>query len=419
MSERYVLISTDSHAGLPAEQYREYIDPEYREAFDRAQQSALAQQMYANEDEHAKFLREWNAEIGQHGGMRGAWDPHVRDKEMDHDGVVAEVVFPDADSAGVGGVSATPFSAGLASTGDGDAELTLAGAWAHNRWLVEFCATSPERRAGVALVPMHDVAEAVRMIEWSADHGLRGGVMIPTKWGRLPSYNDPVYDPVWSAAAATGLPVHTHSGVGPDPDDYGITPGLIAIYTVESYWWAARPLWALILGGVFERHPQLKYVIAENGAWWTPDILTRMDNKWEGDHATRKFGPAIFRSGLTMRPSEYFDRNCWMAASVMGDIEVDRRHEIGVGNLMWGSDYPHPEGTWPNTRPWLTERFADVPPAEVSQILGLTAARVYGFDLDALAPHVERVGPTLAELHGLVPSLARDGSAAMQAGVAE
>ncbi|MFD0852193.1 amidohydrolase family protein, partial [Actinomadura adrarensis] len=188
----------------------------------------------------------------------------------------------------------------------------------------------------------------------------------------------------------TGLPVHTHSGVGPDPDDYGITPGLIAIYTTEAYWWAARPLWALILGGVFERHPRLKYVIAENGAWWVPDIISRMDSKWEGDHATRKFGPAAFRSGLTLKPSEYFNRNVWMAASVMGDVEVDRRHEIGVDNLMWGSDYPHPEGSWPHTRPWLKDRFAHVPQDEVRRILGLTAAEVYGFDLDALAPHVER-----------------------------
>jgi predicted TIM-barrel fold metal-dependent hydrolase len=408
MSERYVLISTDSHAGLTAEGYREYIDPRHREAYDRAHAEAEALKQLAETDDHRKFLAEWNSEIGQHGGMRGAWDPQVRNKEMDHDGVAAEVVFPDADSAGVGGVAATPFSAGLTSTGDSDAELTLAGAWAHNRWLAEFCRNSPERRAGVALVPMHDVAEAVKLIEWSASNGLRGGIMIPTKWGRLPSYNDPVYDPVWAAAAATGLPVHTHSGVGPDKDDYGYTPGLIAIYTVEAYWWAARPLWALILGGVFERHPELKYVIAENGAWWTPDILTRMDSKWAGDHATRKFGPAAFRSGLTMKPSEYFDRNCWMAASVMGDIEVERRHQIGIGNLMWGSDYPHPEGTWPNTRPWLAERFGKVPPSEVSQILGLTAARVYGFDLDALKPHVDRAGPSLADIHGPVASPVRE-----------
>ncbi|ROO85437.1 putative TIM-barrel fold metal-dependent hydrolase [Actinocorallia herbida] len=400
MSDSYVLISTDSHAGLPAEGYRDYIDAEYREAFDAAQEEAEAMRQLAENDEHRSFLAEWNAEIGHHGGMKGAYDPAVRTKEMDHDGVAAEVVFPDADSAGVGGVAKTPFAAGLGSTGDDDAEMTLAGAWAHNRWIAEFCQDSPERRAGVAIVPLHDVAAAVKMIEWSADHGLRGGIMIPTKWGALPSYNDPVYDPVWAAASATGLPVHTHSGVGPDPDDYGYTPGLIAIYATEAYWWAARPLWALILGGVFERHPALKYVVAENGAWWTPDIVSRMDSKWEGHHATRKFGPAAFRAGLTMKPGDYFRRNCFMAASVMGDVEVDRRHEIGVGNLMWGSDYPHPEGTWPNTRPWLAERFGRVPQEDVRQILGLTAAEVYGFDLDALAPHVDRVGPTVADIHG-------------------
>lgn len=396
MTDRYVLVSTDSHAGLPAEQYRDYLDARYREAFNQAQAEAEAMRKLADNDDHRKFLAEWNSEIGEHGGMRGAWDPVVRDKEMDHDGVAAEVVFPDADSAGVGGVAATPFGSGLGSTGDSDPELVAAGAWAHNRWVAEFCQHSPERRAGVAIVPLHDVGAAVTMIEWAAGHGLRGGIMIPTRWGKQPSYNDTCYDPVWAAAAATGLPVHTHSGVG--PDDYGITPGLISIYTTEAYWWAARPLWALILGGVFERHPALKYVIAENGAWWVPDIITRMDSKWEGDHATRKFGPAAFRSGLTLKPSEYFHRNVFMAASVMGPAEIERRHQIGVRNLMWGSDYPHPEGTWPNTRRWLAERFRDVPVAETRSILGLTAAEVYHFDLAALAPHVDRAGPAVSDI---------------------
>lgn len=330
MNDRYALISTDSHAGLPAEGYRAYVDPRYHEAFDKAQAEAAAMAELARSDDQQKFLAEWNSEIGEHGGMKGAWDPEVRNKEMDHDGVAAEVIFPDADSAGVGGVSKTPFTAGLGSTGSHDAEMTLAGAWAHNRWISEFCQNSPERRAGVAIVPLHDVDAATAMIEWSAAHGLRGGIMIPTKWGSLPSYNDPVYDPVWAAAAATGLPVHTHSGVG--PDDYGYTPGLISIFTTEAYWWAARPLWALILGGVFERHPSLKYACAENGAWWVPDVISRMDAKWEGDHATRKFGPAAFRSGLSMKPSEYFHRNCFLAASVMG-----RPRSSGATRSAWAT----------------------------------------------------------------------------------
>ena len=170
------------------------------------------------------------------------------------------------------------------------------GARAHNRWLAEFCSHSPERRAGVAVIPVpHDLDKSVKEIEAVAAAGLRGGIMIPTRWGSQLPYNDPYYDPIWEACAALDLPVTTHSGVG--PDDYGMSPGLTAIYATEAYWWAARPLWALILGGVFERHPTLRYVLAENGAWWVPDIIKRMDSKWEGDHATRKFGPAVFRAG--------------------------------------------------------------------------------------------------------------------------
>jgi predicted TIM-barrel fold metal-dependent hydrolase len=400
VSHRYTLISTDSHAGLPPEQYRAYIDPELREAFDVAAKEAAELKELAKTDDIRAFLQSWDSEIGDHGGMQGAWDPEIRNKEMDHDGVAAEVIFPDADAAGVGGVSASPFMSGLGATGDGDPATVVAGSWAHNRWLSEFVQNSPERRAGVALVPLFDIDVAVSMVEWAAENGLRGGIMIPTKWGGQPSYNDRYYDPVWAAAAAADLPVHTHSGVGPAEDDYGLTPGLVSIYTTEAWWWAARPLWALTLGGVFERHPKLKYVCAENGAWWVPDIVSRMDSKWLGDHATRKFGPSTFRAELTRKPSEYFRDQCFMAASVMGDIEVERRHKIGMDNLMWGSDYPHPEGTWPATRPWLTDRFKDVPVEETRKILGTNASKVYRFDLAALQKHADRIGPTLEDIHG-------------------
>ncbi|ONH32448.1 amidohydrolase family protein [Pseudofrankia asymbiotica] len=399
MSDKYLLISTDTHAGLPPEQYREYIDPKYREAFDEAQAADVTAAALVAEDDHQRFLAEWNSEIGDHGGMEGAWDPAVRTKEMDAEGVAAEVVFPDADAAGVGGVSGSPFGSGLNSSGDSDPVLVMAGAQAHNRWAAEFCQNDPERRYGIAIVPaLHDVAAAVAEAEWAAENGLRGGIMIPTKWGSYPAYNDPVYDPLWSVCAEAGLVVHTHSGVG--PTDYTWAPGFLAIYATEAYWWAARPLWALLLGGVFERHPKLRYALAENGAWWVPDILTRMDAKWEGDHSTRKFGPKTFRDGMTMKPSEYYHRNVWMASSVMGRVEVERRHEIGVERLMWGHDYPHPEGTWPHTREWLRDRFADVPEADTRRILGLNAAELYRFDLARLAPVVDRIGLTVEDVHG-------------------
>ena len=97
--------------------------------------------------------------------------------------------------------------------------------------------------------------------------------MIPTRWFDAPAYHEPVYEPVWAAVAERGLVLHTHSGAG--PADYEIGPGFMAIYATEAYWWAARPLWVLLWAGVFERHPDLRYVIAENGAWWVPDLVSQ------------------------------------------------------------------------------------------------------------------------------------------------
>ena len=124
---------------------------------------------------------------------------------MDADGVAAEVIFPDADA--ITGMESPPFGAGLSAGMIEDPELAFAGARAHNRFLVELCATSPERRGGVGLVPItHDVERAVAEIEWLADKpGIRG-IMIPTMWRDHTPYNDPSYDPVWAACQAAELP---------------------------------------------------------------------------------------------------------------------------------------------------------------------------------------------------------------------
>jgi predicted TIM-barrel fold metal-dependent hydrolase len=221
--------------------------------------------------------------------------------------------------------------------------------------------------------------------------------MIPTRWFEAPAYIDPSYDAVWSACEEAEMVLHTHSGAG--PSDYPLGPGFVPIYATEAWWWAARPFWVLLLSGVFERHPGLKYSIAENGAWWVPDLVKRMDEKYVGGHNTRKFGE-VFKVDLSMKPSEYVDRNCFFAASTPGVDEIDRRYEIGVGNLLWGNDLPHPEGTYPHTRKWITERFRDVPQDETALILGRNATTVYRVDVPALEEIAERVGPTTEEVHG-------------------
>ena len=118
---------------------------------------------------------------------------------------------------------------------------------------------------------------------------------------------------------------------------------------------------------------------------------------WSSEHAAKKLGSQL-TAGLKMRPSEYFDRNCSIGASNTRRRELARRYEIGVGNIMWGNDFPHPEGTWPHTKEWLRNAFWDLPVDETQAILGTNAASVYNFDADALAPLVERIGPTPDEL---------------------
>jgi predicted TIM-barrel fold metal-dependent hydrolase len=212
-----------------------------------------------------------------------------------------------------------------------------------------------------------------------------------------PAYHEPRYEPVWSVLEDLGMVLHTHSGAG--PADYDIGPGFMAIYATEAYWWAARPLWVLLWAGVFERHPRLQYVIAENGAWWLPDIVAKMDEKYLGGHNTKKLGN-VFRENLSMKPSEYIDRNCYLAASTPGIEDVARRHLVGIGNLLWGNDFPHPEGTFPYTRELVRQRFRDVPEDEARRILGENAAALYGIDRAALAPVVDRIGPLVADVHG-------------------
>lgn len=392
----YLVVSADGHAGPPAHVYREYLEDRYREEFDQHQEQLEAGRM-VNEE----FVKEWDDETGDH-ELQAAYDSDVRNGILDQEGVAAEVLFPDADVLGTGRAASSPFGTGLASAnGTEPSDVVLAGARAHNRWLADFVAESPKRRIGVGVVPItHGVEAAVAEIHTVAELGLKG-VLIPTRWFDRPAYLDPIYEPVWAACAETGLVLHTHSGAG--PADYGLGPGFIAIYAAEAWWWAARPLWVLILSGVFQRHPDLRYVVAENGAWWLPDILARMDEKWEGGHTTRKFGEDFFKGGMDLKPSEYMDRNCFLAASTPTMDDIERRDRIGVGNILWGNDLPHPEGTYPHTRRWLADRFGDVSEADTRAILGENSLKLYDLDRDTLEKIAAQIGPSIIDVHGKQP----------------
>ncbi|HZP31441.1 MAG TPA: amidohydrolase family protein [Acidimicrobiia bacterium] len=388
MNERYLIISSDCHAGLPCEEYRPYLDPRYLDAFDDflAERAANRSQALAlNYD----YIHDWESTNEE--GLRGAFDSDQRDKELDADGVAGEVIFPDADA--ITGMESPPFGAGLSAGAIADPELAFAGARAHNRFLADLVAASPAHRAGVALVPVtHDVQRGVAEVEWAAEHGLRG-VMIPTMWHDRPAYHERSYDDFWAACAANGLPVHTHSGEAPR-DEYG---DHIGIYLAEVYWWAVRPMWHLLFSGVFERFPDLKYVVTEAGAFWAQDLKWKWDVYMGGGHTTKKMA-ALMTGKLSTLPSEYFGTNLFIGASTMSAEEIRRRHVIGCDVAMWGTDYPHPEGTWPHTAERLRRDFASVPVDDCEQLFGATAARVYGFDVATLRGIADRIGPTPTDL---------------------
>ena len=389
--DRIVVVSSDCHAGLPPERYRDYVSPKYRETFD----VALPLQLEEVRAMGKKFLvadinEEWRK--GRDDALSGAWDHDQRVRVLDGDGIAGEVIFPD----GITEMNMPPFGAGLSLPTDERIvpELQWEGARAHNRWIAEFCAMDPTRRVGLAITPIcWDIDEAVKEIRWAREHGLRG-ILIPTMWGKQPAYHHPRYEPIWSACEDSGMVIHLHSGAAP-LEDYGDHLGMMGIFITEVVWWSVRPLAFLIWGGVFERHPKLKLAITESTTVWVPELLALMDQRYSETHYSAKLGD--YRSHLKMKPSEYFHRQVFLGASCMPRREAEMRAEIGVANIMWGSDYPHPEGTWPYTREQMIETFRGIPETELRAMLGLNAARLYGMDVAALEHTAARIGPTIQE----------------------
>lgn len=386
----YVIVSSDTHAGLQVEEYRPYLDSRYLDDFDtwvveRHQHRRLVEEV------NGEYVAAWESANAE--GLKGAYDPVVRDRALDADGVAAEIIFADGDS--VTGQESPPFGAGLAAGQITDPNLAFAGARAHNRWLVEFCATDPVRRAGVGLVPVtHDVDRGLEEVKWLAGRpGIRG-IMIPTMWHDNPSYGHPVYDPVWAAAAEAGLVVHTHSGEG----DWPSYNDNLAQFVLEVPFWTHRPLWQLLLSGAFDRHPGLRYVVVECGSYWVGDLLWKADTSFGANAKVKKLNSRT--KGLISRlPSDYFGRNVFIGASTMSREEIRRRHVNGVDALMWGTDYPHPEGSWPNTVERLETDFRDVSVEDTRLLLGLNAAACYGLDVAGLEKVAARVGPRPSGLH--------------------
>jgi predicted TIM-barrel fold metal-dependent hydrolase len=411
---RLLVISSDCHAGALPDTYKDYMPKKYHAAADawwlvyaremmqrmgtffdqeaaeefaskagddgtgKFQQNIMTRAQSASDDELRAFLADPESVIAP---RRGEYDASIRLQELEADGIAGEVIFPQM----------APFGAGLMQYRRPiPPEHNLAGNRAYNRFLADLCKQNPGRHAGVAIINVDDIAVTVQEIRDAHAMGLFGGVLLPTSTGEHPFYHHyERYAPLWTVCEELDMPIHTHSGWSPD---YGDVPAATPMFISEVDMWAHRPFTALLWSGAFEKHPGLRLVLTETGCSWILETLRTLQFKADNPIF------AHFTKELSLSPAEYFQRNCYIGASFLPAHEVGDRYRIGVDKLMWGSDYPHMEGTWPNTMDKLRETFGDVPAGEIRTMLGDTAVDVFGFDRGKLRTIADKIGPQLSDI---------------------
>jgi len=381
----YIVVSSDAHAGPSLERhFRPYCPEKYLPAFDdyvktyRATIASIPNGMIL--DASAPAIQAYY-ELLECDGLH---DPHVFLRDMDTEGIAAQAIF-----AGGGNPESIPWSDGF-NAGDPrvDAELRALGGHIWNQWLADFASTGPGRLLGVMQIPIYDLPKAIEEVRWGKEHGL-AAINFPAPRDDYPPYNDPCYDPFWSAVAEADLPLVCHVGSGTRPGLAG--PGAMMIYAVEMAFYSRRAVAQMIFGGVFDRHPRLRLGLVEQRAGWIPEHLRELDSCLLDPRRDYSYKP-------DRMPSEYWRDNCFVGCSFMAHFEAEMRHEIGLRTLLWGGDYPHVEGTWQRNDLALRKTFAGLPAGDVRAILGDNAVRVYRLDAGLLRTVADRIGPRPEEV---------------------
>jgi predicted TIM-barrel fold metal-dependent hydrolase len=336
---------------------------------------------------------EFTEQLVVNGRVDGVFEVERRLKELDHEGIAGEVIFPDFGLAfqllspahsSVSTVNVTPT-----------AEQEREARKAYNRWLADFCSVAPHRFAGVALVDFDDVEGALADIRSAKETGFRG-VLTPFVDEDLPVYHER-HDPIWQLLAELEMPLEVHTGtsgitkrrprVAPGTD-----PRFAVTLTTQQWFFIARQLLDhFILSGTLERFPGLNLVFTEMGSFWSAASIERMDYTWEGSYLRRDIRELVPR-----KPSEYFARQVYLGSSMFSEAEARARYRIGLDRIMLGADYPHHEGSLlaPGTQGYLraTLGTAGVPEDEARMMMGDTMIELFGMDRTALDAEAERIG---------------------------
>ncbi|MCZ6644833.1 MAG: amidohydrolase family protein [SAR324 cluster bacterium] len=303
----------------------------------------------------ADLMAETNLYRDGKNGIRRVTDPELRLADQDRDGVQAEVLY------GILG----------AGTRLNDHEAANEMYRIYNDWLVDFCKTHPERYIGLGCLPYGDIDAAIAELHRVAKLGL-SGVELSCSWDMEPMWH-PIWEPFWQAVHEVNLPLHFHTFPTRPIDRNADIPEKnkrAAFFTVVSgFQMNLINIVAAIIGaGVLERYPNIRVAFGESGIGWIPYALERMDFEWEDR----------FRDlGLKMPPSGYWRRQC-KATFQYDKIGSKLVHEIGVESLMWGSDYPHGDGVWPESQKYIAEQFSHLPPEITHKIVCENAGKFYG-----------------------------------------
>lgn len=362
----YPIISADSHMCEPPDLWTTRIEQKYRDQAPRMVQGhggkeglfftcgdafmPVAVPGMFGAGKSAEELPE-HMKKGFEGAPKSVWDPAARLTEQDVDGVSGEVLHP---------------SCGMSLYDIADRGLRAACLKVYNDFVAEYVSYDRKRLAALAVIDLDDISAGVSELERCARSGLRGAMI----WASAPEerpYADRAYDVFWAAAQDLAMPVTLHALTGRTGPR--LKPAQILFSYVEQPHIVQLTLAQMLFGGVFERFPRLEIVSSENDVGWVYHFMHRVD------HAYERFR---FRQNVTLDrlPSEYLRRQLFVAFQ-FEELGMDLVKRLGAGNIMWASDYPHNDSTWPNSHRHLEGILKELPEDVQHQVINQNAARLY------------------------------------------
>jgi len=411
------VVSCDGHAGPRlVEDLRPYCPQKYLQQFD----DYVAELAVIREREAGRNLFTEGAEpddaariiMSRFANMQktlGHYDMTARLKDMDKDGVTAEVIFPSSHN-----FQSEPFirSDLFLDPTKGDTELFKVGMHIYASWLVDAVKAAPTRLIGLVTPPLWDIPASVAEVEWAAKAGLRGVFLVMPRPG-IPRYDNPEWEPFWAACAAHDMTLNCHAGA--PLEDGVVGPHTFCMHEIETGGWPARkPVHQLVFGGVLERHPTLKLVVTEqNFDWWTTSM-----REFDSSYLTHRFQ---LKRVMPRKPSDYCRSNVYIGASFIAPFEADDAVRNGyVDNVMWGRDYGHIEGTFvptedddPKTNPSrlsMRYAFAKIPPGDIRKMVSDTGINFYDLNREELSTIARRINaPSLDELTSPIAAIPQNG----------